>query len=173
MKPFVFLLILISAPVIAQEAQLNPGCEEVKKERMTFLSDGSFTSEEVLIRNLRVLKSCGLDDYDISFFGNMDYMSGMLKNLTQSKVIEQVTYGDLMQKIQLIVSTEKYKKVKTITLRSEELGKRVGNEQTWAEDREIFRELGASQRIIEAVGNYLKEHPNNLKNYREILELMN
>jgi len=170
-KMFVFLLIIGSIS-FSPTNDRSPSCEALMMQGMDFLVDGSFTDESALERNLRPLKSCGLDDYDINFFGRMNYMSGILSKLTQSKSIEQLTYGDLMEKIDPIIASEQYIKIKKATLRSEELGNRVGTEQTWAQDKLAFEELGASQRILDALESYLKENPNNLKTYREILEIM-
>ncbi|MGB5983638.1 MAG: hypothetical protein WBG46_15990 [Nonlabens sp.] len=170
-KVFLFALV-VSSFAISQTTNFSPACELLLEERLEFLVDGSFTDESALRRNLEPLKSCGLDEYDITFFGRMNYMSGILRSLTQTKSIEQLTYGDLMNKIHPIVQSEKYINLKNATQRSEELGNRVGTEQTWVEDRLAFEELGASQRILDALGDYLKENPSNLKTYREILEGM-
>lgn len=174
MSPYKILVfsLIISCFSLAQTENRSPDCQNLMMEGMDFLVDGSFTDESALERNLQPLTSCGLDDYDIRFFGRMNYMSGILNKLTQSKPIEQLTYGDLMYKIEPIIVSEKYIEIKKASLKSEDLGNRVGNEQTWAEDKLVFEDLGASQRIIDAVGDYLKEHPNNQKTYREILEMM-
>lgn len=157
----------------AQQPLNDPSCEYIKAEPLEFLSDGTLTSEAVLVEKLTPLTSCGLDQYDIEFFGQMSNMSIILKRLTATREISQLTYADLLEQIEAMMERETYQRIKKVTLSSEELGDRVGTETTWEQDRELFYELRASQRIIDAVGSYLKEHPNNQKTYREILELIN
>ena len=173
MRTIIFVTtLLLQLTLSAQNPERNALCEDVLSSKMEFLVDGSFNSEKALERNLSRLKECGLDDYDVQFFSNMNYMSGILRKLTQVKPIEQLLYGDLLEQLESAMATERYQQLKSDTLKSEELGKRVGTEQTWEKDKFLFEELGASQRIIEAVGSYLRENPNNQKTYREILEFI-
>jgi len=165
-------ILILQFSLSAQEKERNSLCEEVLNSRMEFLVDGSFNSEKALERNLSMLKECGLDKYDVQFFSNMSYMSGILRKLTQVKPVEQLLYGDLFEQLESAMATERYQQLKSATLKSEQLGERVGTEQTWEKDKFLFEELGASQRIIEAVGSYLRENPNNQKTYREILEFI-
>lgn len=173
MKIFLFVAtLLLPFTILAQNPERNSLCEDVMSSRMEFLVDGSFNGEKALERNLSKLKECGLDDYDVQFFSNMNYMSGILRKLTQVKPLEQLRYGDLLEQLESVMVTERYQNLKSDTIKSEELGERVGTEQTWENDKFLFKELGASQRIIEAVGSYLRENPNNQKTYREILEFI-
>lgn len=173
MKSLKFLLSLVfvasMSSTFAQSQLDSRACQEVQSLRMDFLTDGSFVNEAALPRNLRVLKACGLDEYDIQFFGRMNYMSGILRNLSQTIPLERLTYGDLMQRIEKIMQGESYQRIKKLTVLSEELGARVGNEQSWEQDLPLFEEIGASQKIIDAVRTYLQENPNNQKTYKEIL----
>ncbi len=158
--------------LLAQNVERNSLCEDLLSSRMEFLVDGSLTGEAALKKNLSKLKECGLDDYDVQFFSNMNYMSGILSKLIKQKPLEQLRFADLLYELEKAMDNERYQNLKSTTVKSEELGKRVGTEQTWEKDKFLFEELGASQRIIEAVGSYLRENPNNQKTYREILEFI-
>jgi hypothetical protein len=172
MKYLAIIFLLVSGALHAQTIDGNTACSDLLPRPLEFLLDGSLTSEEALAKKLAPLKDCGLDDYDIQFFGSMDKMSAILKKLTASSTVNSLTYQDLLEQMELVKKAEVYQRIKKTTLLSEELGKRVGTETTWEKDMEVFIELGASQRIIDGVGIYLHENPNNQKSYREILEII-
>ena len=172
MKYLAILFLLVCGGLRAQTGDSLTACSDLLPRQLEFLMDGSLTSEDVLVRKLASLKDCGLDDYDIQFFGSMDKMSAILKKLTASSTVDSLTYQDLLEQMELAIKSEIYQRIKKTTLQSEELGKRVGTESTWENDKKVFVELGASQRIIDGVGIYLKDNPNNQKTYREILEII-
>jgi hypothetical protein len=170
MRNLVLFFFLALGTLQAQENRTNPSCEYLMPQPLEFLLDGSLSSEGALEEKLAPLTSCGLDAYDIAFFSNMNKMSAVLKKLTSTKTVESLTYEDLLRQIQAVMDTQTYGQIKKTTLLSDDLGARVGTESSWETDLVIFQELGASQRVIDAVASYIKEHPNNQKTYREILE---
>jgi hypothetical protein len=172
-KHLIVVGLLIAGFANAQITREPTACDDIKSMKLEFLTDGSLSSPEVLEEKMGLLTNCGLDDYDVTFFSSMSTMSLILKRLTATTAIENLTFADLLSQIQLMKKKENYQSIKKFTIISEDLGDRVGTESTWETDREIFYELKASQRIIDAVAFYLKENPNNQKTYREILELIN
>lgn len=152
------------------ELPLTGQCESLLNKKLDFLIDGSFQDEKSLQREIARLKECGIDDYDVSFFGRMSSMSAMLRKMTKEKQLEQLTFQDLFAEIEKMKATEAFEQMKKITQLSETLATRVGNLKNWNEDIKIFQELGASKNVITKVFEYLESHPDNTKTYQEILE---
>ncbi len=166
------LAIAFSASLFAQDATYDADCNDLLIKRMEFLHDGSLTDEAVVVANLELLKPCGLDDFDVSFFGRMEMLSGILHNLTKEKQFELLTYGDWLGDIRKMQKTSTYIKVREMTLASEKLARRPARLETWSKDLQLFIELRASQNVIDKVSAYLQENPDSGKTYREVLELL-
>lgn len=180
LKKFLSIIILCFATVVqAQFGQNSPleiapeqACELQLVKKLDFMLDGSFTSENVLFKEIAKLQPCGLDEFDINFFGNMDIFNTMLARISKEKKVEQMTYSDIYYEIVKFKKADVYKEIREVTMASEKLGATTGNIKNWAQDVTIFNNLGASQSVIDKVYDYLKDHPDNEKTYQEILELL-
>jgi len=139
-------------------------------DRMTFLVDGSFQSEQVPAREIAKLRGCGIDDYDVTFFGNMNAITSMLAKMTKNKEVHKLTYADLLVEINKAKQTDFYKNVREINRNIDALAKRVGSFKNWPEDEKLFDQLGSSAGVKNKVLAYLRENPDNKKTYKEILE---
>ncbi|WP_124978935.1 hypothetical protein [Nonlabens xiamenensis] len=174
MKPFkIFLLLFISVfstSLVSGQQNIHPDCEAVLQQKLDFLLDGSLQDEQALRREIKKLKPCGIDDFDIKFFGRLESLTSMLRKLTKDNTLEKLTFGDLYGEINKLKNTQGYQELKKIDQLSEELAQRTGNLANWSADVQIFEELGASRRVISEVFEYLETHPNNDKTYKEILE---
>ncbi|MEO9953235.1 hypothetical protein [Nonlabens sp.] len=174
--PFIFLFIFITFLSNAQEQEttvelpLTDNCKILLSSKLDFLINGSFQDESSLRKEISRLKECGLDDFDVKFFGRMESMSAMLRKMTKEKQIEQLTFEDLFTQIEKIKATSGFTQVKKITLLSETLATRKGSLKNWSQDINLFQELGASKNVIGQVYEYLESNPNNTKTYQEILE---
>ncbi|BAO54932.1 hypothetical protein NMS_0923 [Nonlabens marinus S1-08] len=147
----------------------NEDCAALAKQKMTFLSDGSLQSDRVVALEMEKLKACGIDDYDVRFFGTIDALSSLLKKMTKEKRLEFLTYGDLITNIKRMKETENFQKLKSLTQISQQLAERQANITTWSKDVQLFNELGASETVKDKVYRYLREHPENTLTYQELL----
>jgi hypothetical protein len=155
---------------LTTELALSDSCTTLLSKKLDFLIDGSFQGESSLRKEIERLKECGLDDFDVEFFGRMESMSAMLNKMTKENQIEQLTFENLFTEIEKMKATDAYMQVKKITLLSETLATRKGDVKNWNQDILIFQELGASKNIISRVFEYLDMYPENVKTYQEILE---
>jgi len=175
MKFYTIILFLLLGVItqaqnkVAMQIDDPMDCRALQNEVMTFLSDGSLQNSAIVVREISKLKPCGLDDYDVRFFGRMESLSGLLKKLTQDKLIEQLTYGDLLMAINDMKQTSNYADLKKIAIVSQQLAETKANIRTWEKDVVLFKELGASQTVQDKVYRYLKEHPDNELTYQELL----
>jgi hypothetical protein len=156
--------------LVSAATPLTDNCKSLLGKKLDFLIDGSFQDESSLKKEIARLKECGLDDFDVKFFGRMESMSAMLRKMTKEKELEQLNFEDLVTQIEKIKATPGFAEVKNITLLSETLATRKGNLKNWNEDVKVFQELGASKNVISQVFEYLETHPDNTKSYQEILE---
>lgn len=168
------LIACISHIAVAQKSEtpVVQDCPTISAAFMDFLIDGSFQSQKVPAQEIAKLKVCGLDDFDVEFFGNMDALNAMLRKMTQVKKIDKLTYGDLMNEIYKVKETNYYKNVRAITITGDQLAARVGNYKNWPVDEKLFDELGSSAAVKKRVLDYLRAHPDNTKTYLQILELV-
>ena len=165
--------LLAQEPIVEQTVQQSlPNCNGILSQRMSFLVDGSFQSEEVPRKEITKLKGCGIDDFDINFFGNMNAITSMLTRMTKKTEIHRLTYSDLLNEINNVKESPFYMKVRNINDLSETLANRVGSFKNWPEDEKLFDQLGSSSNIKGKVLSYLRENPENKKTYKEILEAL-
>ena len=81
MKTFLLLIVMATAGVLQAQNRAPADsdepmdCSTLKSMPMTFLTDGSLQGSAIVAREVSKLKSCGLDDYDVSFFGNIEALS--------------------------------------------------------------------------------------------------
>ena len=68
--------------------------------------------------------------------------------------------------------TANYIDLKNIALLSQKLAETKGSIRTWESDVQLFKDLGASQQVIDKVYRYLREHPENELTYQELLMKM-
>jgi hypothetical protein len=167
---FVLLLFCCSSASFSQEISFSEECDAVRVMRMDFLHDGTLTDDSVVKANLELMRPCGIDDFDVSFFGRMEMLSGILHNMTKEKQFDLLTYGDWLEDITKMKQTATYIKVREMTLASEKLAKTPARWSTWDHDLRLFNQLGASQNVIEKVDKYLRENPDPGKTYKEVLE---
>jgi hypothetical protein len=156
--------------LVTAEFPLPVHCKSLLREKLDFLLDGSFQDEPSLRKEIARLKDCGLDDFDVKFFGRMETMSAMLRKMTKRNQLEQLTFNDLFTEIEKMKETTGFTEVKKITLLSETLATRKGSLKNWNQDIKVFQELGASRNVIAQVFEYLEMHPERVKTYQEILE---
>jgi hypothetical protein len=174
--PFILLFLCTAFLSEAQEQlvtakfPLTDHCKTLLSEKLDFLLDGSFQDEPSLRKEIARLKDCGLDDFDVQFFGRMETMSAMLRKMTKEKQLEQMTFEHLFVEIKKMKATSSFTEVKKITLLSETLATRKGNLKNWNRDIKVFQELGASRNVIAQVFEYLEMYPESVKTYQEILE---
>lgn len=154
------------------EISSESACEMQLVKKLDFMLDGSFANEKVLYREIAKLKPCGLDEFDVNFFGNMDIFSTMLTRISKVKQIEQMTFSDVYTEIVRFKKADVYREIREVTIASEKLGKTTANIKNWEQDVALFKDLGASEDVIERVYNYLKSHPDNKMTYQEVLELL-
>tara|TARA_R110002012_G_scaffold202778_1_gene371970 strand:- start:1754 stop:2260 length:507 start_codon:yes stop_codon:yes gene_type:complete len=164
---------------MATQAQNSPletspeqSCETQLVKKLDFMLDGSFANENVLFKEIAKLGPCGLDEFDVNFFGNMDIFNTMLAHISKEKKVEQMTFNDLYIEIVKFKKADVYKEIREVTIASENLGETIGNIENWSQDLTIFENLGASQDVINKVYDYLKAHTDNKKTYKEILGLL-
>ena len=169
-------VMLIALAAQAQSTVTNnrsqPACEAQLSKKLDFMMDGSFANEKVLVLEMAKLAPCGLDEFDVNFFGNMDVFNTILARISKQKKVEQMTFNDIYTEIVKFRKADVYKEIREVTLASEKLGETTGNIKNWAQDLAIFEDLGASQTVIDSVYNYLKEHPDNTKTYEKILLML-
>lgn len=174
--PFILLFICVTflsnaqEQIVTVEIPLTDNCKTLLGNKLDFLINGSFQDESSLRKEIAKFKECGLDDFDVKFFGRMESMSAMLRKMTKEKQIEQLTFEDLFAQIEKIKETSGFVQVKKITTLSETLATRKGSLKNWNQDISLFQELGASKNVIGQVYEYLESNPNNSKTYQEILE---
>lgn len=154
------------------EISSEQACEMQLVKKLDFMLDGSFAHENILFKEIAKLRPCGLDDFDVNFFGNMDVFNTMLARISKDKKVEQMTFSDIYTEILKFKKADVYKEIREVTMASEKLGATTGNIRNWEKDVSIFNNLGASQAVIDKVYNYLKSHPDNEKTYEEILLLL-
>ena len=147
-------------------------CRDLRNQNMAFLVDGSLQNSAVVIKEVSKLQACGLDNYDVRFFGRMESLTTLLRKLTKDQLIESLTYGDLLIAIKDMKQTANYQEVKDVALLSQQLAETRGNIRTWETDVRLFQELGASQQVIDKVYKYLRENPDNELTYQELLMKM-
>ncbi|MBF4985203.1 hypothetical protein FNJ87_12985 [Nonlabens mediterrranea] len=167
-----FLAIVVQAQHSPSKDNANETCEMQLNEKLNFMLDGSFANENVLFMEIAKLRPCGLDEFDVNFFGNMDVFNTMLARISKEKKVEQMTFNDLYTEIVKFKKADVYKEIREVTIASERLGETVGNIENWSQDLTLFENLGASQDVINKVYDYLKAHPDNKKTYKEILGLL-
>ncbi|MEN8816103.1 MAG: hypothetical protein ABF274_04435 [Nonlabens sp.] len=167
---FITLISNAQDQTVTVELPLSDNCKTLLSKKLDFLIDGSFQDEASLQKEIARLKKCGLDDFDVKFFGRMESMSAMLRKMTKENQLEQLTFEDLFTEIEKMKATHGFQEMKKITQLSETLATRVGSLKNWNRDIKIFQELGASKNIIAQVFEYLESHPENTKTYQEILE---
>jgi len=174
--PFILLFLCVAflskaqEQLVTEKVALTDPCKLLLSKKLDFLIDGSFQDEPSLRREMARLKECGLDDFDVNFFGRMESMSAMLRKMTKDKQLEQMTFKHLFVEINKMKATSSFTEVKKITLLSKTLATRKGNLKNWNRDVVIFQELDASRNVIAQVFEYLESHPENTKTYQEILE---
>lgn len=144
-------------------------CDQLVTQKMVFLSDGSLRSDQVVAVEVAKLKPCGLDDYDVRFFGNIDALSSLLQKMTKEKQLEFLTYGDLMKSIDRMKETPNFQQLKDLAMLSQQLAERTASLKNWPQDLKLFDQLGASESIKNKVYRYLRENPENTLTYQELL----
>lgn len=144
-------------------------CSTLQQQTMTFISDGFLQNNQVVALEMEKLKACGLDDYDVKFFGRIDALSSLLKKMTKDKRLEFLTYSDLIDRIDRMMETENYQQIKSLTLVSQQLADRTASLQNWQQDIELFDQLGASEVVKDKVYRYLRSNPETKLTYQELL----
>lgn len=180
LKKFLFVsLLCVAITAQAQMPQISPleispeaACEMQLVKKLDFMLDGSFANKSVVYKEIAKLKTCGIDEFDVNFFGNLDVFSTILARISKEKKVEQMTFSDVYTEIVKFKKADVYKEIRAVTVASEQLGKTTANIKNWEQDLSLFKDLGASPDVIERVYNYLKSHPDNEMNYQEVLELL-
>jgi hypothetical protein len=175
LKTFITILLSLLASIsfaqnnVSMQVSETLSCEKLAAQKMTFISDGSLQSDQVVALEMEKLKACGLDDYDVKFFGRIDALSSLLKKMTKDKRLEFLIYADLIDSIDRMMETENYQQIKSITLVSQQLADRTASLQNWQQDIKLFDQLGASEVIKDKVYRYLRSNPETKLTYQELL----
>ncbi len=174
MKFIIAALFLITSTITLAQNKVSMAvsdisCNEITRQKMTFLSDGSLQNDAVVAAEMQKLKSCGLDDYDVQFFGRIDALSSLLKKMTKDKRLEFLTYGELVAEIDHMKETENFQKLKSFATVSQQLAERKASLKNWPQDSKLFDELGASDNVKDKVYRYLRDHPETDLTYQDLL----
>lgn len=169
-----FLLFLFCSMTIYGQAQNNAAdCNQKLNQKVDFLIDGSMNDPKAPLTALKKIEGCGVDRFDVEFFGDMSALSVMINKINKTKKTEEITYKDLVAEMDKARKTDLYKNVRALFELSDDFGSRVGTFSSWSsKDEKVFEKLGGSATVRNKIVAYLRENPNNKKTYKEILESM-
>ena len=106
------LLILILLQSFFSFCQSNSDCEKVLSKELNIRSNDTNNLKK-FVKDLSVLKNCGLDDGDIAFFSNGPVLGTILVSLVSEKKSDSnLTYQKLYDKILEIKKSDNYQKTK-------------------------------------------------------------
>ena len=164
MKRTLLIIILLQFSVELSYSQTN--CKKIlsKEINLTFSEKSDL---DILNSTFSKLTDCGLEEIDAEFFANGPILATLLVPLI-SENNGKVTYQNLFDKIMEFKQTPQYEKTIELFKVSNELKKRKADINNWEEDKLLLQKLQTSNGFIDKFYNYLKEHSNPEKTYKEV-----
>jgi thioredoxin-related protein len=166
MKKALLIILLIHSYV--GFCQSNSDCDKILSKEI-ILEPNDVDNLKKFVQDLSLLKSCGLDDGDIEIFSNGPILGTILVSLaSEKKADSKLTYQKIYDKIIEIKQTENYEQNKIALQVSNELSERPADIKNWEQDKILLQKLQTPNDFIEKFHNYLKEHSNPEKTYKEV-----
>jgi len=162
------LLILILLQSYIGFCQSKSDCDKILSKEIS-LEPNDIDNLKKFVEDFSLLKSCGLDDRDIEVFSNGPILGTILVSLASEKNADsKLTYQKLYDKVLEIKQSEGYEKTRIAIQVSNELSKRPADINNWEEDKILLQKLQAPNDFIDKFYDYLKEHSNPEKTYKEV-----
>lgn len=117
-------------------------------------------------------KNCGLDSVDLEIFSNNSILATILITLASENKNEKITYGTLLNKLLDFKKSEKYPKIREVTLISKELSTKIARIENWNEDKIKLKKLEISESYLVKMHDFVKENSES-KTYKEIFMVLN
>ncbi|SNQ42515.1 conserved exported hypothetical protein [Cellulophaga lytica] len=163
------LLIIILLLSFNGFCQSTLDCEKILMKEINLIPNDTDNLKN-FIKDFSLLKKCGLDDGDIEIFSNGPVLGTILVELASNKETNsKLTYQKLYDKIIEFKKTEEYELTKTTILASNKLSNSPANIDNWQEDKILLQKLQVSSDFINEFHNYLKEHSDPEKTYKQVL----
>ncbi|WP_223552330.1 thioredoxin family protein [Aestuariivivens sp. NBU2969] len=164
MKRTLLIIFLLQFSIELSYSQTD--CEKIlsKEINLTFSEKSDLN---ILNDTFSKLTDCGLEQIDADFFTNGPILGTLLVPLI-SENNGKVTYQNLFDKIMEIKQTPQYGKTIELFKISNELEKRKADINNWEEDKLLLQKLQTSNEFIDKFYDYLKEHSNPEKTYKEV-----
>jgi len=162
------LLILILLQSYIGFCQSKSDCDKILSKEIN-LKPNDTDKLKKFVEDFSLLKSCGLDDGDIEVFSNGPILGTILISLVSEKEADsKLTFQTLYDKILEFKQLEYYEKTKITIQVSNELSKRPANIDNLEEDKILLQKLQTPVDFIDKFYDYLKEHSNPEKTYKEV-----
>lgn len=163
MRRIVLILILLSSFIGFGQSD----CEEILHREINY--DLNIQNIERFKEDLSLLKNCGFDDGDILIMKD-DLMLGLIINqlITKKSDDSAIKFQDLYNEILEIKQQKDYEFLKNYLLVSNELSQRPADINNWEKDKVLLRQLTFSDNEVGEFHDYLKEHSNPNRTYKEV-----
>lgn len=166
MRKIVLIILLIQFYV--GFCQSKSDCDKILSKEI-ILDPNDTDNLKKFVENISLLKSCGLDDGDIEIFTNGPVLGTILISLASEKETDsKLTYQKIYDQILEIKKTENYEQNKIALQVSNQLSGRPADIKNWEQDRILLQKLQTPNDFIEKFHDYLKEHSNPEKTYKEV-----
>lgn len=164
-KTLLITTLLLSFNGFCQSTQ---DCEKILKKEINLIPNDTDNLKR-FIEDFSLLKNCGLDDGDIEVFSSGPILGTILVELASNKESDsKLTFQKLYDKVLEFKETEEYELTKATILVSNDLSKRPANIDNWQEDKILLQKLQVPSDFIDEFHNYLKEHSNPEKTYKQV-----
>lgn len=164
-KILLIKILLLSLNGFCQSTQ---DCEKILEKEINLIPNDTDNLKR-FIEDFSLLKNCGLDDEDIEVFSNGPVLGTILVELVSNKESDsKLTFQKLYDKVLEFKESERYESTKSTILVSNELLKRPANIDNWGEDKILLEKLQVPSDFIDKFYNYLKEHSNPKKTYKQV-----
>ncbi|WBU87908.1 thioredoxin family protein [Cellulophaga omnivescoria] len=164
-KTLLITTLLLSFNGFCQSTQ---DCEKILKKEINLIPKDTVNLKR-FVEDFSLLKNCGLDDGDIEVFSNGPVLGTILVELSSNKESDaKLTFQNLYDKVLQFKESEAYELTKTTILVSNELAKRPANIHNWNQDKILLEKLEVPSVFIDEFHNYLKEHSNPEKTYKQV-----
>ncbi|WP_242203011.1 thioredoxin family protein [Aestuariivivens insulae] len=160
------LLIIILFQFLTEISHSQTECEKILSEEIN-LTFSEKSDLDILNGTFSKLIECGLEQIDVDFLANGPILATLLVPLI-SENNGKVTYQNLFDKIIEFKKTPQYEKTIELFKISNELEKRKADINNWEEDKPLFQKLQVSSDFTDKFYDYLKEHSNPEKTYKEV-----
>ncbi len=164
-KTLLITTLLLSFNGFCQSTQ---DCETILKKEINLIPNDTDNLKR-FVEDFSLLKNCGLDDGDIEVFSSGPVLGTILVELASNKESDaKLTFQKLYDKVLEFKESEAYELTKTAILVSNELAKRPANIDNWQQDKILLEKLQVPSAFIDKFYNYLKEHSNPEKTYKQV-----